>query len=102
RLIPEMTQRRVPVMAYSPLEQGRLAADGRLKVIAGEAGIQPLDLALAWVVSQKDVFAIPKSVSPQRIDAFVQAVMKPLHSDLFAALELAYPPPPPGAPRESL
>jgi len=102
RLIPEMTQRRVPVMAYSPLEQGRLAADGRLKVIAGEAGIQPLDLALAWVVSQKDVFAIPKSVSPQRIEAFVQAVMKPLHSDLFAALEMAFPSPPPGAPIEML
>ena len=79
-----------------------MAADVLLKVIAGEAGIQPLDLALAWVVSQKDVFAIPKSVSPQRIEAFVQAVMKPLHSDLFAALEMAFPPPPPGAPIEML
>jgi diketogulonate reductase-like aldo/keto reductase len=101
-LMPVMKGKKMPVMAYSPLEQGLLAEDKRLKFIAKEAGMAPLDLALAWVVSQENVFGIPKSVLPERIDGFLRAVERPLSHDLLEALNLAFPPPIPGSPIEML
>lgn len=101
-LLPALRARRTPLMAYSPLEQGDLANDAALRRIAAEAGVPPLDLALAWVLAQDDVFAVPKSARTDRVDGFVRAAEMTLTPDVLAALDAAFPAPEPGAALEML
>lgn len=60
-LLPWCRERDIPVMAYSPVEQGVLAADGRLSRIADRYGVTRAQLALAWILRQDGVIAIPKA-----------------------------------------
>ena len=66
-LLPRMRLHQMPLMAYSPIDQGRLARDPALATIAAARGITPAQLALAWVCSQPGVIAIPKAVHPQHL-----------------------------------
>ena len=66
-LLPSMRQHRMPLMAYSPIDQGRIALDPVLASIAAARGITAAQLALAWVCSQPGVIAIPKAVDPQHL-----------------------------------
>jgi len=101
-LQPAMRAKRTPLMAYSPLEQGRLARSGALKEIAAEAGLDPMQLALAWTLRDEDVFAVPKSARPDRIDGFLAAADLTLFDDVLAALDRAFPPPKGDPPLEML
>jgi diketogulonate reductase-like aldo/keto reductase len=60
-LLPWMDARRMPLMAYSPLEQGRLPAGGALGQIAARLGATPWQVALAWVLRRPGTLAIPKA-----------------------------------------
>src|SRR5262245_54334762 len=51
-LLPWMRKRSIPLMAYSPLDQGGLVSKASLKKIAAEVGCTPAQLALAWVLAQ--------------------------------------------------
>lgn len=93
RLAPALAARGTPLMAYSPLEQGRLAGEPGLRRIADGAGVAPLDLALAWVLAQEGVFGVPKSARPERIDGFIAAAELSLDQDVLAALDAAFPAP---------
>jgi diketogulonate reductase-like aldo/keto reductase len=66
-LLPRCVGRGLPVMAYSPLEQGRMLADPVLVRIATEYGASPAQIALAWVLRQPLVLAIPKASSPHHV-----------------------------------
>lgn len=101
-LAPALAAKGVPMMAYSPLEQAHLAGDAALKQIAADAGVAPLELALAWVLARENVIAIPKSARPDRIDGFIRAAGLNLGDDLLAALDAAFPAPGPGAGLEML
>jgi diketogulonate reductase-like aldo/keto reductase len=46
-LLPWLRERRVPVMAYSPVEQGRLLRNPKLEAIAKKRGATPAQIALA-------------------------------------------------------
>jgi len=50
-LLPWCRQRRIPVMAYSPIEQGRLLAS--LRPFSERRGLLPAQVALAWVLCQE-------------------------------------------------
>src|SRR5207237_5693920 len=66
-LLPWMRQRSIPLMAYSPLDQGGLLRKPTLKKLALEAGCTPAQLALAWLLAQPGVVTIPKSSSRDRV-----------------------------------
>ena len=66
-LLPLMRQRSIPLMAYSPLDQGGLLRKPALKKLADEAGCTPAQLALAWLLAQPGVVTIPKSSSRERV-----------------------------------
>lgn len=66
-LIPWCTSRGVPIMAYSPIEQGRLLNHPALTGIARELDTTAAAIALAWVLNQDGVIAIPKSSNPDHI-----------------------------------
>ncbi len=62
-LIPWLAQHQMPVMAYSPVEQGRLVAHPGLVQMAGERDATPAQLALAWLLTRDGILPIPKAGS---------------------------------------
>jgi diketogulonate reductase-like aldo/keto reductase len=62
-LLPWLREYGMPVMAYSPIEQARLLRQPGLKDFAQRHGMTPAQAALAWVLGQEGVMAIPKSAS---------------------------------------
>jgi diketogulonate reductase-like aldo/keto reductase len=93
RLLPWCRRHKMPVMAYSPLEQGRLAAKAGLKQVATRHGVAPLQIALAWALHQDGVIAIPKATDPAHVRANRAAADIALSTDDLAALDQAFPPP---------
>ena len=92
-LLPALADRGVSVMAYSPVEQGRLFTDGALKAVAERHGATPYQVALAWVMRNPGVFAIPKAgdvahVRENRVAADLQLTPEDL-----AAIDAEFPPP---------
>jgi len=92
-LLPNCKELGVPVMAYSPLEQGRLDGDSALGEIAERHEVTPLQIALAWVLAQEDVIAIPKAVNHAHIDQNMAALDISLTAEDHALLDAAFPPP---------
>lgn len=60
-LLPWCKAHGVPVIAYSPIEQGRILDDPTLKQIAAKHGTTTAQTALAWVLSHPNILAIPKA-----------------------------------------
>ncbi len=92
-LLPYQQQRSVPVMAYSPIEQGALAEDDALAAIARSHGATPAQVALAWVMDKPGVVAIPKTSSPDRVGENLAALDLRLTDADRTALDKAFPPP---------
>src|SRR5581483_657784 len=66
-LLPWCQQNRIPVMSYSPIEQGRLLHHPELKAIANRHHATPAQVALAWVLRQERVIAIPQAGEPEHV-----------------------------------
>ncbi|MFC8038015.1 aldo/keto reductase [Paenarthrobacter sp. NPDC057355] len=92
-LMPHCVGNGIPVMAYSPLEQGRMLNDPVLLRIAAEHGASPAQIALAWVLRQPLVIAIPKASSPQHVQEVHRSLSIELTPQDLADLDSAYPPP---------
>ena len=92
-LLPWMRQRSIPLMAYSPLDQGGLLGTAPLRKIAGEVGCTPAQLAIAWVLAQPGVVTIPKSSTRERVKENFEALAVTLSSEVLAELDRAFPPP---------
>jgi len=92
-LLPWMRQRSIPLMAYSPLDQGRLLGNATLKKLAGDLRCTPAQLALAWVLAQPGVVTIPKSMARERVKENLGAVEVKLSPQILAELDKAFPPP---------
>jgi diketogulonate reductase-like aldo/keto reductase len=60
-LLPWMRERRIALMAYCPIDGGRIAADAGLKKLAASHGVSAAQLALGWLLRQPQVMAIPKA-----------------------------------------
>ena len=92
-LQPWLRSRGLPVMAYSPIEQGRLLADRRLVEFAARHAMTPAQVSLAWLLAQDGVIAIPKTSSRARLAENVKALERPLDAGALAELERLFPPP---------
>lgn len=92
-LLPWQRARALPVMAYSPIDQGALAASSRLVPLARARGVTPAQLALAWVLRHPDVIAIPKAAQPAHLAENLAAARLELTAQELAALDAAFPPP---------
>src|SRR6478672_3638938 len=85
-LLPWMRQRSIPLMAYSPLDQGALLTAAPLRKIAGEVGCTPAQLAIAWLLAQPGVVTIPKSSTRERVKENFEALSVTLSRDVLAEL----------------
>jgi diketogulonate reductase-like aldo/keto reductase len=92
-LVPWQRERGIPVMAYSPVEQGALGNDRRLQAIAARHGATPAQIALAWVMRGDGVIAIPKASKPEHVRQNRAALDIQLSAEDLADLDRAFPPP---------
>ena len=92
-LIPWMAERRIPLMAYSPIEQGRLPRTGALQTIGQQHGASPFQIALAWLLHQPSVISIPKASSADHVRDNHRALEIRLSSEDLAAIDADFPPP---------
>ena len=92
-LIPWSDRHHVPVMAYSPVEQGRLLRHREVQAIAQRHNATPAQVALAWVMRLAGVIAIPKAGSVAHAKENRAALDLRLTTEDFAALDKAFPPP---------
>ncbi len=98
QLLDTCRKAEVMVMAYSPLGQGPLLRKPALKKIADKHGVDPGAIALAWVLRQPGVVAIPKAARPEHVRANMRALEVKLDTDDLKALDAAFPPPKRAAP----
>jgi len=92
-LIPACRKRHIPIMAYSPIEQGRLLRHAALKDIASRQDATPAQIALAWLLRQDGTIVIPKSASIARVRENRHSASVQLSDADIAALDRAFPPP---------
>jgi diketogulonate reductase-like aldo/keto reductase len=92
-LLPWQQARQMPLMAYSPIDQGALAEHAGLAALAARHGLTPGQLALAWALARPGVVAIPKSSDPLRLRQNLEAAQRSLPSEALDALDRLFPSP---------
>ena len=92
-LLPWLNRRGMPLMAYSPIDQGRAATDPVLAQIAGERGLTAVQVALASLLAESGVIAIPKASSVAHLRENLQAAEVVLDADDLQAIERRFPRP---------
>lgn len=101
-LLPWCSERQIPLMAYSPIEQARLLDEPRLQQLAAQIGRSAAQLALAWVLSRPNVIAIPKAGQLAHVDENHGALDCPLTPEVLRELDAIFPPPRRARPLEML
>ncbi len=102
-LLPWCVQRRLPVMAYSPVGQGgALLNHPALRAVADRHAVTPAQVAIAWSVRLPGVVSIPKSSDSAHVRANAAAASLDLDAADLAAIDAAFPPPKKRQPLEML
>jgi diketogulonate reductase-like aldo/keto reductase len=101
-LLPWLRERRIPVMAYSPIEQARLLKNRALLEFSKRHGMTPAQAALAWLLANDDVIVIPKASNPAHLQENLGSIEKALTKEQLAELDRAFPPPRAPSPLEML
>ncbi len=83
-----------PIMAYSPVGHGRgLLENKTLKKIAKRHDATAAQIALAWVLRQPDVIAVPKASDKNHIRDNAGSIDIKLTKEDLAELDKEFPPP---------
>ncbi|MBV8969527.1 MAG: aldo/keto reductase [Verrucomicrobia bacterium] len=90
-LISECSRHQIAIMAYSPLEQGRLRS--QLATFCSKRGISWVQVALAWLLAGPDVLVIPKAATSEHVREIRSAVEVQLSPDDLAELNRLFPAP---------
>ena len=101
-LLPWCRQHRIPLMAYSPIEQGRLLSNPVLHRVADRHLATPAQVALAWVLRIENVIAIPRTSSAAHVRDNRGALDIHLTPQDVNELERAFPAPTQYRPLEML
>jgi diketogulonate reductase-like aldo/keto reductase len=100
-LLPWCAQRNVAIMAYSPLDQGRLRIADALREVGRRHGATSSQVALAWTMRHDHVVTIPKAVRRDHVRDNVRAADIVLTEEDLADLDRAYPVPKRDVPLET-
>lgn len=101
-LLPWLRQRRIPIMAYSPIEQSRLVRNKALAEFSRSIDLTPAQVALAWLLAKDGIIAIPKTGHRDRLRENVRALDVRLTSEQLTELDRLFPPPAGPTPLEML
>lgn len=100
-LIPWCENRHIPIMAYSPLDQGKLLHSREIAGIAARHHATAAQVALAWVLRQKNMIVIPKAGTQAHVRENYGALDVHLDAADLAELDRIFPPPGRKQPLES-
>ena len=92
-VIPWCRERNISIMAYSPIEQGRMLGHKALAEVAARHGATPAQVALAWLLRQDGMIVIPKASREEHVRENLGALDLKLTQDDLATLDRAFPPP---------
>jgi diketogulonate reductase-like aldo/keto reductase len=92
-LLPWCERRRLPIMAYSPIEEGRVLDHPALRSVAARHHATPAQVALAWVLRRDNICAIPRASNPAHVRENRVALDMHLSASDFAELDYAFPAP---------
>jgi len=93
-LMPWCRKNKIPIMAYSPVgHSGKLLRNPTLKKIAQSHDATPAQIALAWVLRQPNVIAIPKASTEAHVRDNAAALEIKLTKEDLAELDREFPPP---------
>ncbi|MDY7561365.1 aldo/keto reductase [Pseudomonas sp. 10B1] len=74
RLLTFLRERNIPLVAYAPLAQGRAASDPTLMQIGAKHDVSAAQVAIAWLLDQDGVIAIPKAQRAESQKANLEAL----------------------------
>ncbi|MBI3705632.1 MAG: aldo/keto reductase [Rhizobiales bacterium] len=101
-LMPWCRNAKIPIMAYSPIEQGRMLDHAALSEVAARHDATPAQVALAWLTRQEGIVTIPKAGTRAHVEEDLAALdLKLTRADL-ATLDRAFPPPKQSKPLDML
>ena len=92
-LLPWLRRYAMPLMAYSPIDQGTLARHEGLAAIGAPLGLTAAQLALAWALAQPGVVAIPKAVKAEHLRDNFAAQQATLGVEVLRAIDALFPAP---------
>jgi diketogulonate reductase-like aldo/keto reductase len=93
-LLPWCAQRRMPIMAYSPVGQGgRLLRSAALRKVAERHQATPAQVAIAWSLRSGTAISIPKATDPDHVRENAKAGDIALTEADLAEIDAAHPPP---------
>jgi diketogulonate reductase-like aldo/keto reductase len=92
-LLPWLAEKEISVMAYSPVEQGRLVRNKALSGVAAEIGLTRTQVALAWTLRHPNVISIPKAGHVSHVRENRAAADVVLDATMLARIDAAFPPP---------
>ncbi len=92
-LLPRCRDHSIPVMAYAPVDEGRLLDNSALKAVASRHCATPAQIALAWLLRQRGIIAIPKASRPQHVRENCRSLEIDLTAEDLRQLDAAFPPP---------
>jgi diketogulonate reductase-like aldo/keto reductase len=101
-LLPWCREKRVPIMAYSPIEQAKLTLDKKLADFGRRYGMTPAQAALAWLLANNDIIVIPKTGHRERLKENIGAFAPTLTKSQLDELNGLFPPPKGPRPLEML
>ena len=92
-LLPWSRRHRIPVMAYTPLGEGKLRQHGILCEVARRYGATPVQVMLAWVMRTAGIIAIPKAGSVSHVEENARSLELTLAEEDLRDIDKAFPPP---------
>ena len=92
-LLPWCRSMGLPIMAYSPIEQGRLLENKKLKALASEIGVSAAQLSIAWSIRKNDIITIPKASNIEHVGQNIDAWTIKLERAILDELDKLFEPP---------
>jgi diketogulonate reductase-like aldo/keto reductase len=92
-LVPMCRELGMPLMAYSPVDHGRLLEQPAVRRMAADKRVTPAQLAIAWVLRLPDVFAVAKASTRAHVIENRAAMEIGFSQDELDQLDRIFPPP---------
>ena len=101
-LLPWCVERGIAIMAYTPLDQGRLVRKRALVQVAQRHGVSPSQIAIAWTLRLPGVVTIVKSATTEYVRENAAAADMVLGAEDLRELDDAFPCPDHDVPLETV
>lgn len=92
-LLPWCRERDIPMMAYAPIEQGRMLGDETIQNVADRHDATPAQIAVAWLLRQDGLNVIPRAGTEEHVRENRAALDLELTEEDLTELDDAFPPP---------